>query len=111
MNTYDYKAKIIEFTEEIKRIVSQKSAHQETQRLISLIHKILFYAEQYFIEQELKFRNNAEQALIIKRERQDVIQRLQSFADSIKNYNSELNRMINFLESWKYKLNSESQYA
>ena len=111
MTSYDYKAKIFEFYEEIKRLIIQGAERKEIEQLISLIHKMLFYAEQYFIDQELKFRNDQERLKKIRSERQDVINRLQTFANTINDFNSEIYQMLNFLENWKYKLNTEQQYA
>ncbi len=108
MNTFDYKQKIFEFSDEIKRIIISKKQSQESEALLSLIHKMLFYAEQYFIELELKHRSQPEKITSIRNERQSVIRRLQNFANSVTSLDLELNQMVDFLNTWETKLTSQT---
>lgn len=115
MSLYDYKGKIIEFSQEIKRIIKLKlelGLESEYERILFLLHRMLFYADQFFIEQELKLRNDKESLKVIEQERFEVLQKLKSFVKSLNDgHFVDLYEIDRFLEEWNNKLSQDSIYS
>ncbi len=106
MSSYDYQTKVLEFSSKIQNLLQKKFEEQEFEELLLLVHKMLFYAEQYFIENQLNF--DAQTSKHISNQSIEVIKRLKSFANSVVNFNSELKQMAAFLTQWEKILTDKS---
>ena len=115
MGLYDYRSKIKEFSQEIKRIIKLKlefGIEQEYERILFLLHRMMFYAEQFFIEQLMRYRNEPERIEFIEQERRNVLQKLRSFVDAIERAEfTDLYEIESFLDEWDVKLSQDSIYS
>lgn len=99
MANYNYQAKVLEFSSGIQEFLQQKLQEQEFENLLVLVHKMLFYAEQYFIENQIN--GDSEKSKIITQQCVSVIKRLKNFANAVVNFDNELKQMAEFLSQWK----------
>ena len=115
MALYDYRSKIKEFLREVRRVIKLKlefGIEQEYERILFLLHRMIFYAEQFFIEQLMKYRNEPERIEFIEQERRNVLQNLRSFVEAIKNADfTDLYEIESFLDEWDVKLSQDSIYS
>ncbi len=103
MPQFNYKQKVIEFITEIRDIIENKK-ESDYQRLTEILHKMFFYAEQYFIEKILKYRHLPYKAQEIEQEKNEVLSRLKNYAEAIEKLNNQTRDMIDFLSEWEKKL-------
>ncbi len=108
MQSFDYKAKIIDFINQINSIITGNTEVSDYNRLTSLLQKMIFYAEQYFIEKALKNREYPHRIKEIEEEQKQVLARIREFAECVEKMNAEMHNMLTFLTHWKEKLEYES---
>ncbi len=103
MSHFNYKEKVIEFINEIRNIIENKQ-ESDYQKLTDILHKMFFYAEQYFIEKSLKYRHLPYRVQEINKEKEEVLSRLKSYAEAIEKLNKQTDDMLDFLSGWEKKL-------
>ena len=106
MPQFNYKEKVLEFIGEIRNIIENKR-ESDYQRLTEILHKMLFYAEQYFIEKSLKNRQLPYKIKEIEQEKNEVLNRLKIYAEAIEKLNNQTHDMIGFLSDWEKRLEYE----
>ena len=107
MQSFDYKGKIIDFINQINSIIAGNTEASDYNRLTSLLQKMIFYAEQYFIEKGLKNREYPHKIKEIEAEQKQVLARIHEFAECVEKMNAETHNMLAFLTHWKEKLEYE----
>ena len=107
MQNLDFKEKLLSLSIEIKTLIYNATQKNEADvnKLVNILYRIIYYAEQYFIEQEIKNQNNPSVKERLKKERQEVIDKLKTFAQVVNSYKRNLFEISKFLENWENKLN------
>jgi len=109
MPNYNYKEKVINFINDIHSIIDCQEDPKQ-QKLISILQKMLFYAEQYFIEKSMQYRKIPHKTKEIEKEKKEVLNRLKSYAEAIEKLNHQTQDMIAFLDFWQKKLEYEQSF-
>ncbi len=106
MTTVNYREKILELINNLQEIVDSKSEDN----FLDLLHRMLYYAELYFIEKSLEYQLDSQKKAQVKEERTDVVKKLDSFGQRFsmgeKNVFGDVKE---FLHQWREKLEKEAQ--
>ncbi len=106
MPQINYKEKVIELINEIRQMSEDKQSF-DYHKTAGLLQKILYYAEQYFIDKSIKYQRLPHKVQEIEQEKLQVLARIRIYVEALEKLSNRNKDMIEFLSSWKEKLEYE----
>jgi len=92
----------LKYIQQINDLVDILNGEKEKKELLTIFHKILYYAETYFIDEEMFYqKNNYTNLIAHKQQHKEFVEKISEFKEAFQNNEEGICvKIMKFLDRW-----------